>query len=157
MRFGELQRVVVSHLRRSAEETLWPDQETFTFVDLDGTAEETQRKLEELLKPGESDWKKFLPRTMLDNRPGAESALRSDPEWLLRAKEGGARSERALRVTAAIYRRAVETGSAPNLAVGRFLELPKSTASEWIAKARDRGYLDQSPRKPRSDSGGVDG
>jgi hypothetical protein len=147
IRFGQLLKACASFLRRSAAAGVWPDSETFTIYEA-GDLQRLDEMREEQL---EEHWRSFLPPMLLEDREGAQWLTRPDPEWLERVKDGGARSEQALRATAAIYRRAVERGRPGNADVERFLDLPKSTASEWVAKARARGYLERSPRKPRAD------
>lgn len=145
IRYGQLQRACVGFLRRGARDG-WVD-ETLNLYS------ETEL-LESIPAPDaevEEDWGRYLPTLVFDTRPDSAWAMRSDPNWLTTTKANGARSDLALRSTAAIYRQALRDGQSPNALVERLLELPKSTASEWIGKARERGYLEKSPRKPRSD------
>lgn len=46
-----------------------------------------------------------------------------------------------LRRVSAVYRHAAERGEPPLRAVVREFDRPRSTASRWIAAARQRGYL----------------
>ncbi len=46
-----------------------------------------------------------------------------------------------LRHVAALYRLAVVLGDAPTQRVADTLGVPRSTASRWVTRARDRGYL----------------
>jgi len=145
MKFGQLQRACVSYLRRGPFlDGRWAT-ETFKLLEDADELREWEQRVQE------QRWRNLAPDLIFDNRPDAKWAFRASPEWLARVKEGGARSELALRTTAEIYRSAVENGQSPNAQVERLLELPKSTASEWIRKARQRGFLEQSPRKPRAD------
>lgn len=54
--------------------------------------------------------------------------------------EGGP-TTRALKWVAYLYRVALIFGEPPIPAVAKALELPKSTASRWVTRARDRGFL----------------
>jgi hypothetical protein len=58
-----------------------------------------------------------------------------------RAKGGGGPSDEDLQTVAALYQVAYATGQAPTRLVMNRLELPRSTASRWIALARKRGLL----------------
>lgn len=76
---------------------------------------------------------------------GVQSALQ--PITLLTAgplpddiTEGGP-TTRALQWVAYLYRVALILGAAPIPMVADALELPRSTASRWITRARDRGFL----------------
>jgi hypothetical protein len=46
-----------------------------------------------------------------------------------------------LRHVAALYRLAVVLGDAPTQRVADTLGVPRSTASRWVTRSRDRGYL----------------
>ena len=159
MRFGQLQRACVTHLRRGARAGNWGI-ETLTLFEPEDDRESLSAHLPDIEKldgASENDWADHLPPLVFDERSESKFAFRAEPGWLAQIKEGGARSDVALKATAAIYRDAVNDGrGSPNGQVARLLELPKSTASEWIRKARDRGYLEQSPRKTRSDRRGDD-
>lgn len=145
MKFGQLQRACVSYLRRGPIlDGRWA-QETFKLLEDVAELQEWEHRSQEQRR------KNLLPDLVFDTRPDAKWGFRAAPDWLARVKAGGARSDVALRAAAEIYRTAVENGQSPNAQVERLLELPKSTASEWIRKAREKGYLEQSPRKPRAD------
>jgi hypothetical protein len=58
-----------------------------------------------------------------------------------RARGGGGPSEQDLQTVADIYQAAYVTGNPPTKTVMGRLELPRSTASRWIALARERGLL----------------
>jgi hypothetical protein len=84
--------------------------------------------------------------------------------WLLmlseRAQAGGGPSEEDLFAVATVYQVAYATGAPPTRTVMQRFGLPRSTASRWIALARERGLLGPAtPRKaggwpwPRSRSG----
>lgn len=150
MRFGQLQRAAVSFLQRSAAADVWPDSETLKLLEREDLEDLSGYIEKESARRWDEGWRSYLPPMVIDGRPDSEWALSTDPEWLAKLKLEGPKSERAWRVTAAIYRQAVEGGRPGNAAVERFLELPRSTASEWIRRARERGYLEQSPRKRRT-------
>lgn len=137
MRFGQLQKACVSFLRRWASEGAWPRVE---LIETDGGL-----GLRDLVSQRENmEWMRDLPPVSLDGRG-------TDRQWLESVKVAGIGSERTLRAVAAIYRSAVEQGLAGNAEVERWLELPNSTASRWIERARDQGYMAKSPRKRRTD------
>lgn len=150
MRYGQLQRACVRFLRSGARDG-WAALTLSLY---------SETELMETIAPPEAereeDWERYLPTLVVDTRPDSAWGMRTDPDWLAVTKANGARSELALRSTAAIYRQALRHGQSPNALVERLLELPKSTASEWISKARERGYLEKSPRKPRSDRRAAD-
>ncbi|MDT0309269.1 hypothetical protein RM780_20225 [Streptomyces sp. DSM 44917] len=60
--------------------------------------------------------------------------------------EGGP-TTRALEWVARLYRMALVLGEPPIPAVAAGLDLPKSTASRWITRARDRGFLTVQDRR----------
>lgn len=81
----------------------------------------------------------------------------SNPEWKamfenLNADPAGigARglSDEALRAAALVYAQAYAIGEPPVEEVAEVLEVPRSTAARWVAKAREAGYLGKTePRK----------
>jgi Family of unknown function (DUF6214) len=68
-----------------------------------------------------------------------------------RARAGGGPGEEDLRAVADVYQLAYVTGGAPTKTVMQRLSLPRSTASRWIALARERGLL--GPATPRKAGG----
>ncbi len=82
--------------------------------------------------------------------PGLESpALRELPNpdgrepWGFIAPEGASKrpNERAMAWVAHLYRYGLAVSYKPTKAVEEGLQLPRSTASRWVAIARDAGYL----------------
>jgi hypothetical protein len=67
------------------------------------------------------------------------------------ARDGGGPAEQDLRAVAIVYQIAYATGAPPTKTVIQRLGLPRSTASRWIALARERGLL--GPATPRKAGG----
>ena len=89
----------------------------------------------------ESNIMRVGPTTREGNRSSWELTWASPLALSERAKGGGGPSDEDLRTVAALYQVAYATGQAPTRLVMNRLELPRSTASRWIALARERGLL----------------
>lgn len=50
-------------------------------------------------------------------------------------------NDEALAIVSAVYRAGLEEGKPPTQVVADYLQMPRSTAARWIARARERGLL----------------
>lgn len=59
---------------------------------------------------------------------------------------GNGPTDRTLMMLAEVYKRGEVLDGKPVAAVMSFFDLPRSTATRWVRKARDAGFLEQSKR-----------
>jgi transposase-like protein len=109
---------------------------------------------------GEVDPKRSNPRLRPDETGHVEvhaPAFDERGEQRARVRPKTAEAQQKLERVAALYRRAVASGSPPSIAIANEFDVTPATARKWVQRARERGLLGAAVGRRACESGRTAG